>query len=234
MNIETAATQEEILSLLYEKQMVCPVCNKEVPNYMVRMSKLKMDSVDSDFRRRFKVIDPNRYEAFECIKCGYANLQLEVSKIDDRQKDLVRKKVTPEYKPPTYSIILSAEDALARFDQALVCAEAYNAKRSKMAFIHLKKAWVYRDMIARNNDEKQCLTQAYELLKEAFSFENFPLGNLDELTSQFLIGELARRLGMFEDASRWISNIILNREAPAPLKAKAQDMKELIREGKLD
>ena len=51
---------------------------------------------------------------------------------------------------------------------------------------------------------------------------------MDENTCTYLVGELARRLGHYEEASRWISRVLTARDANERIKAKAREAKELI------
>ena len=51
---------------------------------------------------------------------------------------------------------------------------------------------------------------------------------MDETTVTYLVAELARRIGKYEEAGRWISQILVSRTASERLKDKAREVKELI------
>ena len=221
--------EEDPMSFLYTKSFTCPVCNKEFMEVLVRRSKLRQDSVDRDFRTHYKGIDTNLYEVTLCSNCGYASLNNFFDRITSKQQDMIKEKITPNYKYIEFPLPLAPQDALTRYKMALTCAQAMGAKASQKAIICLKMAWIYRDA----KDEKSELTLlrlAYTGLKEAFTSETFPLGTMDEPTVKYLIAELARRLGEFDEALRMIGDVITSRATPGSLKNRAQDLKDLIKE----
>ena len=63
---------------------------------------------------------------------------------------------------------------------------------------------------------------------EAFSKESFPMCGMDEITVTYLIADLARRTGKYEESSRWISRVLTSRDANERIKNKARDIKELL------
>ena len=222
-------SKEQLMAYLYTKTSTCPVCTKNFIEVLVRRSKLRQAGIDRDFRIRFKDIDPNLYDVTLCSHCGYAALSNYFDRITSKQQEWIQEKITPNYKHVEYDIPLSPKDALARYKQALTCAQAINAKSSQKALICLKMAWIYRD----SKDEKDELTLlkfAHDSLKDAYTNENFPLGNMDEHTAKYMIAELARRLGDFNEAQRLISDLITTRGTPSSIKERAQDLKDLVRD----
>jgi len=144
---------------------------------------------------------------------------------------LDKEKVSPNHRYRDFEMPLSPADALTRYKMALACAQAINAKASQKAIICLKMAWVYRDA----KDEKSELTLlrfAYNGLKEAFTTETFPLGAMDEPTAKYMIAELARRLGEYDEALRLVSDVVVATGIPGTLKERAQDLKDMIREAR--
>ena len=142
---------------------------------------------------------------------------------------MITEKITPNYKHIEYEIPLKLADALARYKQALACAQAMGSKSSMKAIICLKMSWIYRDA----NDAKGEMTLirlAYTALKDAFMTESFPLGTMDEPTAKYMIAELARRLGEFDEALKMIGDVIVSRSTPGTIRNRAQDLKDLIKE----
>jgi hypothetical protein len=230
-NEKTPPTTEEILSFLYPRKIICPVCEKEFTDFGVRKSKLRVEKMESDFRTRYYVVDPNHYEVNLCYHCGYAAIQAYFEKVTEKQQDLIKKFITPMYKPREYHVPLSHEDVLIRYDFALSCCQAIYAKDSQFAFTYLKKAWVYRDMENQHEQEIKTLREAYIRLKDAFSSENFPLGQMDEITAKYVIAEMARRLGNFNEALRWVGDVVVAKGIPSVIKDRAVTLKELARDG---
>jgi len=225
--------EEELLSFLYTKQIHCPVCDKEFMDFMIRKSKLRATHTDTDFRTTYKTIDTNHYDVLFCYHCGYATLQNYFDRITERQQKMIREKITPHFRPMEFPMPLSLEHVSLRYKQALACADAIESKPSQKAFINLKLAWVLRG-VKNKKLELKFLREAYEGLKKAFSTENFPLGQMDESTAKYVIGDLARRLGEMTDAMRWVGDVVIAKGIPSSLKERALNLKDLIREGKTD
>ena len=86
----------------------------------------------------------------------------------------------------------------------------------------------------RHDLEREHVKAAYEGLLVAYSNERFPLGNMDESTAKYVIADLARRNGQMGEAMRWVADVIVAKGIPSSLKERAQTLKDLIREGKID
>ena len=226
-------TKEELMAYIYPKKVTCTVCDKEFTQQMVRKTKLKVLSVDTDFKSTYKDIDPNRYEIMLCEHCGFAALPAHFDKVVNRQRQAILEKISPSYKHKVYPVPLSVEDCEAIYKQAFKCAEAMDAKVSVKAFLSLRLAWVFREE-GRKDDERKYLKDAYEGLKEAFSTENFPLGNMDDSTAKYVIADLARRIGLMGEAMKWVADVVVARGISPGLKEKAGRLKDMIREGKIE
>ena len=120
------------------------------------------------------------------------------------------------------------------------------AKSSERAYTCLKYAWVLRgkrqfltskpegirpeEIRSLYGDELECLKNAYEGFLQAISTETFPIAGMDENTLNYLLADLARRLGRNEEALRLLSDVITSRTASSRMKDEALKIKELIRE----
>ena len=56
----------------------------------------------------------------------------------------------------------------------------------------------------------------------------FPMCGMDEHTTTYLVADLARRCGKFEESKRWLSKVLTARDAKERIKAKAREIKELM------
>jgi hypothetical protein len=216
---------------LYLKENDCPVCTRTFEAIIVRRSKLKVIDRETDLKTRFHTIDPNLYDVLICSHCGYAAMANSFSQIVDRQKELVKEKITPRFNYKEYEVPYNFADAVERYKMALLCAAVTGMRAGQKAILCLKLAWVYRDMGDKAN-ETVFLKHAVTGLKEAFTHESFPIGPFDEPTCKYMIGELLRRVGELQEAMRWISELMVDRGTPPSLKEKANFIKEMIREGK--
>ena len=168
-----------------------------------------------------------------CKHCGFASLPTHFDKVINRQKEAILQKIKPNYKHVEYELPFSLDDAAAIYKQAFACAEAMDAKVSVKAFLSLRLAWVYRDA-GRKAEELPLIKDVYEGLKEAFSTENFPLGNMDEATAKYVIADMARRTGQMGEAMRWVADVVVAKGISSSIKERAGRLKDLIREGSTD
>jgi len=227
-------TEEEILAYLYPKEFSCPVCDRNFMDFILKKSKLRKVTTDTDFRAIYKDIDANHYEILQCSHCGYASLSSYFEKITDRQCKMIKEKVSPGYKPHEFPMPLTIQSVMERYKQALMCADAIEAKASHKAFLNLKLAWVLRGAGINKDVELKYLRIAFDSLKEAFGSERFPLGAMDEPTAKYVIADLARRLGEMSEAMRWIGDVVVARGIPGAIKERAQLLKDMIRDGETD
>jgi len=226
---DTTEEEDTPMNYLSPKVFTCPVCGLKFTDYLVKISKLQVVSVDTDLRTIYRTIDPNFYDVILCVHCGYAALQNQFAHITEKQANTVMEKVMPSFKSKIYPVPLSPKHAVERYKMALLCAVTKEVKSGEKALICLKTAWLYRDMSDEEN-EMLFLSNACKLFMDAFSSESFPVGHFDEVTVQLLIAELARRTGDIEEAIKWISAVMQRRKIGPALKRRADAIRELIRE----
>ncbi|MCL2708851.1 MAG: DUF2225 domain-containing protein [Defluviitaleaceae bacterium] len=217
------------MDYIFLKDFDCPVCYKTFQAYIIRQSKLKKISVDSDSRATYQDIDPTYYDVLVCGLCNYAAQMSAFNALTERQADMIRQKGSVNINIVAYPVPLSVGSAIERFKMALLNTEVKGGKNSEKAFICLKMSWFYRDMRDFDN-EKKYLQVAYEQLKAAYTSERIPIGSLDENQMVYLIAELARRAGDYNEALRWVSTLIVKKNISDSLKNRALSIKESIRE----
>ncbi len=234
--------------ILFDKTYSCPVCDSEFKSKSVKTGKVKLQSLDSDLRPRYQQADPLKYDAIMCTNCGYASLTRFFKYVTYTQADWIKKSISANYKSVTdTSSVYSYDDAIARHKMALVSSIVKKAKTSERAYTCLKTAWVlrgkaetlpkdtpdYRKVITQlNKEELEFISNAYEGFSEAYMKETFPMCGMDESTIGLLLAELARKIDKLDESSRWVSRILVSREANERIKDKAREIKELIKEGR--
>ena len=75
------AKEIDINSLLYDKTVICPVCNNSFNMKVVKTYAPRISSKDSDFLIRYQNINPLLYEVWVCPFCGYAALKSKFPKL---------------------------------------------------------------------------------------------------------------------------------------------------------
>ena len=230
--------------LLFDKTFTCPVCDEEFHSKMIRTGKVKLLSADTDLRPKYQLVDSLKYDALVCPKCGYAALSRFFKFMMPAQAKLIRENISKNFSglAPTGNIY-TYDDAIARHQLALANAVVKKAKTSEKAYTCLKMAWLYRgkaeslpsdtpdyDKVIKElqSSEIELLENAYEGFLEACSKEAFPMCGMDELTVTDLEDAIARRIGRYDESSRWISKVLSSRQANERIKNRARDIKELL------
>lgn len=231
--------------ILFEKTYTCPVCDSEFKAKTVRTGKVKLMSADTDLRPKYQLADALKYDAIVCPKCGYAALNRFFTYMTSGQSKLIKEQISANFKGINNSgDIYSYDDAILRHKLALINTIVKHGKTSERAYTCLKLAWLYRGKIEnlpaeeKNRDsllkelkaeEDELIKNAYEGFSDAFMKEQFPICGMDESTASYLVADLARRSGNFEDANRWVSRVIISRQASERIKSKARDLRDLIK-----
>jgi uncharacterized protein (DUF2225 family) len=233
---------------IFDKTFACPVCDKEFKSKQIKSGKVKLLTLDTDLRPIYQYMDPLKYDAIVCPKCGFAALNRFFKYVTQAQAGLVKKNISAAFRGIKESEnIFSYDDAIVRHKLALVNAIVKKAKTSERAYTCLKTAWVirgksenlpkdtqdYKKLIEdMNQEELDFISKAYLGFDEAFGKETFPMCGMDEITITLLMADLSRRIGKFDEASRWISKVLISREANERIKQKAREIKDMIRDQK--
>ena len=233
---------------IFEKTYSCPVCDQEFKSKTVKSGKVKLLSLDTDLRPMYQNMDPLKYDAIVCPSCGFAALNRFFKYVTSAQAGLIKNNITAAFRGlKEEGSILSYDDAISRHKLALVNAIVKKAKTSERAYTCLKTAWVIRgksehlskDLSDYDNQIKEMekeeldfIEKAYDGFVEAFSKEDFPMCGMDEVTITLLMAELSRRIERFDEAGKWISKVLISRDANERIKQKARDIKDLIKDQK--
>ncbi|NSB12657.1 DUF2225 domain-containing protein [Clostridium beijerinckii] len=217
-----------ILNHLFDKQIVCPVCNSHFKAKTVKSKSPRVISKDSDFFIRYSVVNPYFYDVLICNSCGYAAMRSDFEKLKLHKKELVLSNVTPKWKPREYPHILDEKLAIERYKLALLNAMLIDLPNSAKGMISLKIAWMHR-LLDNNIQETLFLKQALEGFNTAYMTEIFPIYGLQRDSLMYLLGELNRRLGNNQDALQWYSKTIVNTNSSYKIKEMARVGKDLIK-----
>ncbi|ABX43647.1 DUF2225 domain-containing protein [Lachnoclostridium phytofermentans] len=229
---------------IFEKSYTCPVCDIEFKSKTVKTGKVKLISADTDLRPKYQLVDSLKYDVVDCPVCGYAALNRFFNFMTSPQAKLIKASISSVYKGAAPSgDIVSYDEAITKHKLALVNTIVKKGKLSEKAYTCLKTGWLvrgkkeslptttpnYDKVVAQlEAEEVDFLTKAYEGFVEAYSKENFPMCGMDEATITYLLADLARRTGKTEDALRYISKVIVARDANERIKDKARQLKDLM------
>ncbi|MBN2736554.1 MAG: DUF2225 domain-containing protein [Spirochaetales bacterium] len=174
--------------------LTCPCCAKVFDSFQLRHP-LKSDIQYTDFFQAFHGAQPLNYSIHTCPHCGFSGQEKEF-----KQKDLnedLKKKIKAKLMP-----LMSQHNVFSgqQYEYAAMIAQWSGDAELRIAKLHLKAAWCYRNARGREG-EKKCLKNAITSYTQAYNNKEIP--DSDKSQYMYLIGELHRRIGELAKAADW-------------------------------
>ncbi len=195
---------------LYSKKVTCPVCKKQFSSMKAKVNSCKVEKKDEDFCTHYVDLNPLYYEIFVCPFCAYSAAENSFEEITEIEIKLLKDAFSGRTVGRSFCTQRGLNDAVAACKLAIHTAELRKAKSSTLAGLCLKLAWLYR--FAGDKQEEIFLKYALQNYLAAFDNEEFPIGNLNEISMMYLLGELSRRLGQLNDAIVWFGKAVMSPE----------------------
>ncbi len=195
---------------LYTKKVTCPICNTEFSSVKAKIKACKVDKKDEDFCTHYTDVNPMFYDIFVCPVCAYAASENSFNELEDKEKKILSEVFSKRTVGRDFCSERDLTDAIAACKLAIYTAELRKAKASVIAGLCLKLAWFFR--FAGDKQEETFLSYALQNYLEAFDKEPLPIGNLTEISMMYLLGELSRRLGKYDEAIVWFSKAVASPE----------------------
>lgn len=216
---------------LFLKSMKCPICNKEFQVTKVKSKKARIERRDSDFCAYFKGVNPYFYSILVCPDCGYAATEQKYEKTNDKQKKVILKEITLNWKKRDINGERTLEEAINTHKLALYQATLIEEEYKYRGLLALKLAWFYRYKEDWNS-EKVFLEGTLENFEKAFKKETFNT-NFSVSQCSYLIGEIYRRLNDLDNAIKWYGTALkLNKYGNMQLQKQIREQWQLISEEK--
>jgi uncharacterized protein (DUF2225 family) len=193
---------------LFQIKVVCLCCESSYQTSRVRPSFKKAIKSDSDFCAYYKSINPDYYVVRVCPICGFAATENFKDKLSEKQKTAYYEKLGNQWKHRDYGMERSKTDAMECYKLSLLTAQSIGEKARVVAALLHHIAWLYRyeGMLEQEN---RFLSFALEAYVRVYETETDSLSNARLM---FLIGDLNRRLGNFNDAVRWFGRVIQDKK----------------------
>lgn len=237
-----AVTKPDESEMVFEKTVNCVVCGKAFKSLTVKSGKARVIARDMDLRPVFENFEASKYDVISCPYCGFSALTRYFTPLASVQKKLVLEKISSQVKPfDEHKSTLDYEEAISRYELALINSVVKMSKLSERAYTCLKIGWLLRSQAEEiNNDpmadaslvadiqkhEEEFLKKAYEGLSKAVQEEDFPMCGMDEHTVDYILAALAMRFGDENIAKKLVAEILVSKTASAGIKDKARDLKE--------
>ena len=195
---------------LYSKKVTCPICGKQFSSMKAKVNSCKVEKKDEDFCTHYVDLNPMYYDIFVCPFCAYSAAETSFGQINEVEVNILKNAFSGRMVGRSFCTQRSLEDAIAACKLAIYTAELRKAKASVLAGLCLKLAWYYR--FAEDKQEEVFLKYALQNYLEAFDKEELPIGNLNEISMLYLLGELSRRIGKHNDAIVWFGKAVASPE----------------------
>jgi uncharacterized protein (DUF2225 family) len=191
---------------LYQKKVNCTHCQSSFETSKVRSSQKRSAKSDTDFCVHYKAedVNPEYYVIHVCPFCGFAFSENSTETMSENSKKVFADKVSSRWKQRDYGGVRTWEDAMQTYKLALICAQIQQEKDRVIAGILQHIAWLYRYK-SMEKEEKQFLRFALEAYIRVYEYEEQAVNNAKLM---YLIGELHRRLNEYNEAVKWFTRVI--------------------------
>ena len=200
-----------MLDPLYQVEKTCPICEQNFKLTKTR-GQIAAESTDTDFCTHFKELNPYYYTIWVCPNCGFAAHEERFFTLLEGARQNLKTFLTGREVKLDLSGPRSWEQAVTSYKLAIYYAGMVGLPASHIASLELRLAWLYREkaMVA---EEMAVLDRAVKNYEAAFMREQTPIGTLTEVTLSYIIGELLRRVGRYDEALSYLGRVVGNPQA---------------------
>ena len=208
---------------LYQVEKICPVCEQKFKLTRMR-GQVFATGTDSDFCTHYRDLNPYYYAVWACSQCGFAAHEDRFFTFTEFARAKIKEFLSGRNVKLDLSGPRTWEQAVTAHKLAIFYARLAALPASHIASMELRLAWLYREK-KMSAEELEMLQHAVDGYQAAYMREQMPIGNMTEITLSYLIGELLRRTGRFEEALPYLSKVVGN-----PLAKSEKHILELARE----
>ncbi|MDD2511032.1 MAG: DUF2225 domain-containing protein [Syntrophomonas sp.] len=212
-------------NLLFDREVLCPVCEEKFKTKNVRSSKLRLDKVDYDLRQRFVDFEPLWYLVWTCPNCYYSNFNFEFKQVPEAFK----KKLLEQGKQLKASVRLQFSDP-RKLDEVFVTyylmlqslQASGKPNPTEAAKVWLRLSWLYSDA----GDEEMFLyasRQALDMFKDTYYNTRRDTSVEQDQRLSLLLGELSMRIGDNSEALKFFRGAIARKGGNNTINRQAED-----------
>lgn len=208
---------------VYPKEVECPVCEKTFMANQVRSSKLQLDGVDKDFRRRYKDFDELWYQLWRCPRCGYTNFQNEFFKVGSNAKKTLFECLPRNELPQEYRLIKrDINQVLADYFHFNKLISFYNMDSTIKVRLWQSLAWLLEDV-----KDKEAAYKARRVLKvmieDCWYSSRVITQQEDECKLTIKLAFLCKEEGLYNDARKYLLSLSKLKNVPNVMRILIQD-----------
>ncbi|WP_332648991.1 DUF2225 domain-containing protein [Lysinibacillus sp. 54212] len=221
------------ISPFYEKKIDCLHCKKSFPTLKVRSKFVKVEDTGTDFQPMYAEgnVQAMYYNVFVCEHCGFSFTEDFTKYFAPGVAEEIQKQITNNWVHHDFKGERTVFQAIQAYKLALLCANIKKEKFVAKAGLALRLAWLYRSL-KNDGQEMRFMQIARDQYMESFSTEDYASTQMSGVRIMYMIAELSRRLGDYENSTRFFSRVIENQRVggEAKLVEMAKEQWQLIRQ----
>lgn len=191
----------------YDKEIKCINCKKSFKTTKVRKSSTKLTTTDSDFKPNYSDVNLLCYHVFVCEFCGLSFTKDFSTYFPPNTQEALQKRICAHWIPHSFNGERNLDQAIQSYQLAIICGEIKKEKHVVLAGLALKTAWLYREQ-CKKDWELRFLESARDKYIECYLIGDYHGTSMTEFKVLYLIGELSRRIGDLNTATKYFSRII--------------------------
>ncbi|MDR1157445.1 MAG: DUF2225 domain-containing protein [Oscillospiraceae bacterium] len=214
---------------VYEKNIVCPVCEHAFKAYTVRLSRLVSDGMDRDLRVRYQGVEPLYYDVITCPKCWYSALVHVFKEVGARRRAAVDEMMLP-FKAEMglhFGLIQDTVTLFAGYYLALRCLPVCFTGQPLLAGqLWLRLRRLYSDC-GDAAMQRHAASQALAVYQEAYETSYIPAKQMQQLC--YILGELNAAESNTAAARRYLFLAKTNKDGNQVIRRHAEDRLEELK-----
>ncbi|GAU77671.1 DUF2225 domain-containing protein [Fusibacter sp. 3D3] len=196
------------LSDLFDRQYTCNICGNAFVSKQVKTSALRIKLRERDFHTYYSSESPIYYGVICCPNCGYSKFEKDFkAQISGTDMGLVKQLISSNWRYQNYCDQRDTNTAIRVHLIALANYKVLKASAYTLGKLYLRLAWFYRELES-NAEELKYLKWALEAFVQGYETEKRDENDEKELEIIYLLGELNRRMGNYQEAIKWFSNTV--------------------------
>lgn len=199
--------------IFFNREYTCPVCRTVFKSFAIRSSHTYVEKKESDLHIIYRGPSPLHYSVIVCPCCGYAaSANSFADELAPRITEQLALALSQLKSDEDLSYLTGERDATAAlksFQLAVRTAQLKKVPKGDLAGLLLASAWIARE-IGNQEMEHSYMLEALKYYIEAYNNGSGNIGNMDDMQAGYLIGELFRRTGNYNEAVNWFGKIIYN------------------------
>ncbi|WP_195575726.1 DUF2225 domain-containing protein [Paenibacillus sp. 1001270B_150601_E10] len=226
---------------LYQLTATCPACQHEFRTSRIRPKFKEVSHMDSDFCPHYvkEDLNPDYYVVQVCNQCGCASTEHAKKTWSEQDLAMFKEQVSAHFQPRDYGGERTIGQAIETYKLALLTAQSIRESKRVIAGLLHHIAWLYRYQGTREHEERY-LRFALDAYQEVYEKDS---GEVNDARLIYMMGELHRRLGEFNEAAMHFSRLIHDkrimdaamiraaREQWAEMREQMQQLKLAVPEG---